>query len=259
MDWKYRHDKRDDNTWHQQFFNHLRQGAGLICHWQKPCQAILEFLAILTVIFFVSFVVPLIMWMSLAFPLAFVLDYLFGGILRGGIPPCPEVVRKNPNITMEQCREERRSSDAIFHRFALFMTPILVAFICYVLKGIFPKARGFLKFFSTFCVAFFGMVFFPWFINEFLRLIPTWMKLLILVPLFFLWISFPLIRSSTTLMTGIYVCSFVIYWRVYKESAVGVGYDEKKFNLLLGIATLLQWIAPLLVTMQQRLGHVYVR
>ena len=85
------------------------------------------------------------------------------------------------------------------------------------------------------------------------------MKILVLVPLFFVWISFPLNRTIATLMIGIYIVSFVVFWRVYKKSALGFVFDEKEFDLLLGISVLLNWIGPPMVTIQQRLGHVYVR
>ena len=258
MDWKCRNGKQDDKKWHQEFFNHMREGAGLICNFQKPCQAILEFFAILGVILFVSVVVPAVVWMSIAYPLAYVIDYLFGEILRGGLP-CPDVVKTNLNITLEECLENRRAPKLIYDRFALFLAPILLGFVCISFQMLIPKRKRFFKFLSFLCVAFSALVFFPWFISDFLRFIPTWIKLAVLVPMFVLWISFPLVRSSATLMIGIYVCSFVIYWRVFKESVLGLGYEENRFNLLLGIATLMHWIAQFMVTVQQRLGHVYVR
>ena len=101
---KYRHDQKDDKRWHQEFFNHMRESIGLICNWRKPCQAIGELLVILAVILFVSLIVPVLMWMSMAYPLAFIIDSLFGEILGGG-PPCPEVV-KNLTITLKQCYQE---------------------------------------------------------------------------------------------------------------------------------------------------------
>ena len=48
LDWKYRNGKKDDKEWHEEFFNHMRQSAGFICHCNKPLfQAILDFLAII--------------------------------------------------------------------------------------------------------------------------------------------------------------------------------------------------------------------
>jgi len=42
LDWKYRHDKRDDHTWHQEFFEHMRKRVGYICHWQGGWQGLLD-------------------------------------------------------------------------------------------------------------------------------------------------------------------------------------------------------------------------
>ena len=139
------------------------------------------------------------------------------------------------------------------------MTPVLVAFLSHVLTGCIPRAKKLFQFFTYFCVIFFALVFFPWFINDFLHVLSIWMKILVLVPLFFVWISFPLNRTIVTLMIGIYIISFVVFWRVYEESALGFVFDEKEFDLLLGSSILLHWIGPPMVTIQQRLGHVYVR
>ena len=258
MDWKYRHGKKDDKRWHQELFKHMRESIGLICNWQKPCQAIGQSFAILGVILFGSLIVPVLMWMSIAYPLAFVVDFLFGEILRGG-PSCPELVQTK-NITLEECEREHPSLDVIyFHQAVLFSTPLFLALLCLLLKSFIPKVKSFLKLLSTIFLACFALLFFPWFISDYLNYLPTRLKFAIFVPLFLAWISSPLTRSSATLMTGIYVSSFVIYWRVYKESVFEWGYSERSFELLLGMATLLFWIMPLLGIIQQRLMHVYLR
>ena len=251
MDWKYRHGKKDDKRWHQELFNHMRERIGLICNWQKPCQAIGQSFAILGVILFSSLIVPVLSWMSIAYPLAFVVDFLFGEILRG----CPL------NMTLEECeQQEHLSLDVIyFHQAALFSTPLFLALLCLLLKSFIPKAKSLFKLLSTSFLACFALLFFPWFISDFLNYLPVWLKFAIFVPLFLAWISSPLTRSSATLMTGIYVSSFVIYWRVYKESVFEWGYSERSFDLLLGMTTLLHWIMPLLGIIQQRLMHVYLR
>ena len=258
MDWKYRNGMKDDKNWHKEFFDHLRQGAGLLCNWHKPFQGTLECLAIVSIVFFVTILVPVLMWVSFAYPLAYVIDILFGSILRGGGPPCPEVVRRNPNITIERCRQERESS-SIYHLLALFLAPTVVAFVSFILGNFLPRGKHFLTLLFTISAAFFALVFFPWFIKEFFHRAPTWIKFLIFIPLFFLWISFPPIRASTTLMTAIYLCSFVIYARVFNESAFGFEYKAGTFNLLLGLAGLVHWIAPWLITIQQHLIHMYIR
>ena len=102
LDWKYRNGKKDDNEWHDEFFNHTRQSAGFICHCNKPLfQTILDFLAITLVILFVSFLVPALNLLSFSYPLAFVVDWLFGDTLRKETPYCDEDV---PNLTTVQRR-----------------------------------------------------------------------------------------------------------------------------------------------------------
>ena len=259
LDWKYRHGKKDDPKWHQEFFNHMREGAGLVCNFQKPCQAVLEFLALTAVIFFVTVLVPLLMWGSSAFPLAYIIDFIFGSILRGGDLSCPQEVRQNPNITIEQCEQNRQTSEFMFRRFVLFAVPALVSYICFVIKGFVQKGKGVFNFIAVSGLMFFGLVFIPWFINDFFRLLPTWLKILIILPLFLIWISFPAMRGNATLMIVLYVFSFVIQMRVYHINSFGVEYNDEVFNLLLGVSSIVIWIVPVIGSIQQRLVHVYVR
>ena len=60
-------------------------------------------------------------------------------------------------------------------------------------------------------------------------------------------------------MSFIYLTSFVIYWRVYNESVFGFKYKVVTFDILLGVAAILQRICPWLLTVQQRLVHIYLR
>ena len=259
LDWKYRHGKKDNKIWHQEFFDHMRESAGLICHFQKPCRAVLEFVAVFALLLFVTLLAPFLLWSPYAFPLAYIIDFVFGSILRGGSLPCPEVLRNNPNITLEQCQQDRRASDLMERRFALFAIPVFVAFISYAIKGFVQRGKGVFSFIAINCITFFGLVFLPWFIHEFLRSLPNWIKILIILPTFFIWISFPLVRKYATLMIVVYFYSFVIHIRVYQNNTFGIEYDDKDFNLLMGVSTLLMWISPLIGTIQQSIGHMYAR
>lgn len=88
LDWKYRHGKKDDPEWHKQFFENMRNRSGIFCNWKKPCQGILDSIILSTMVIFVAFIIPILLWTSYACPLAFVVDFLFGRILRGGSKPC---------------------------------------------------------------------------------------------------------------------------------------------------------------------------
>ena len=166
LDWKYRNGKKDDNEWHEEFFNHMRQSAGFICHCNKPLfQAILDFLAITLVILFVSILVPALNWLAFSYPLAFVVDWLFGDTLRKETPYCDEDVRKNPNLTLQQCKEERESSGIDYELLALFLTPLGIACASFILRGISSKWQHLFSLFFHFSAGFFALVFFPWFIK----------------------------------------------------------------------------------------------
>ena len=259
LDWKYRHGKRDDKTWHQEFFEHMRIQSGIFCNWQKPCQGIIDSIVLFTMTLFVALIIPVLLWSSYACLLAFIIDYLFGSILRNGKKPCAQIVKRNPNTTLEECRKSRQESYDVSGEFILFAIPIAISLVSYSLKGVIPKAKGLLFFLSTSGAVFFGLVFIPWFIEKFLRLIPTWMQIAIILPTFFLWFSFPLMRSNATLVIVLYIYSFAIYWRVYNGRAFGIEYDERTFNTLLWASMVLLWSAPIIGTIQQRIGHVYNR
>lgn len=259
LDWKYRNGKKDSSEWHQEFFEHLRNRSGIFCNWQKPCQGILDSIILFTMTVTVALIIPVLLWSSYACPLAFVVDFLFGSILRGGGKPCAKIVKRNPKITLRECREERLTSSVVNQQFALFAIPVFIAILSNVVKGLFPKGKGLFTFLSTSCFVFFGLVFIPWFIDEYLNLIPNWMKILIILPTFFLWFSFPLMRKNATLVLVIYVYSFVIYWKVFNGRVFKFEYDDELFNTLMGASTVLLWSAPIIGTIQQRIGHVYNR
>jgi len=208
---------------------------------------------------FVALIIPILLWSSYACPLAFVIDFLFGRILRGGGKPCPEIVKRNPNITLKQCQEKRMTSEIVNQQFALFAIPIAIAILSNMVRSLLPKGKGLFTFLATSCYVFFGLVFIPWFIDEFLHLIPNWMKILIILPTFYLWFSFPLMRRNATLVLVIYVYSFVIYWKVFNGKVFNFEYDDDIFNTLMGVSTVLLWSAPIIGTIQQRIGHVYNR
>lgn len=260
LDWKYRHGKKDDPEWHKQFFENMRNRSGIFCNWKKPCQGILDSIILSTMVIFVAFIIPILLWTSYACPLAFVVDFLFGRILRGGSKPCKKLAKRDPKISLKECELERHASpEVVNQQFILFAVPVAVAIVCGVVRGMIPKGKGLFNFLIMSCVVFFGLVFIPWFIDNFLAYIPNWMKILIILPTFIVWSSFPLMRKNATLMLVIYFYSFVIYWRVFNGRVLETEYDDEIFFMLLAISTLFLWSAPIIGTVQQRIGHVYNR
>ena len=186
VDWKYRHGKKDNKKWLQEYFNHLRENAGLVYNFQKLCRGFAEFVVICAMILFVSVVAPFILWGSYAYPLAFVIDYVFGDVLRGGTRSCQEVASESPNITFEDCEESRQTPYIMNRRFALFAAPLVFAFTCFVLKGYVRKGKRLLHWLLLLSASLFGVLFFPWFLYFSLRFLPDWMKIVLVLPILFI-------------------------------------------------------------------------
>ena len=89
VDWKYRNGNVDDPKWHQEFFEHMRKWSGLMCNWQKPLHGVVDTLIILLLVLFVCVLKPLILWGPYVFPVAYLIDSLFGDLLRAEFR-CPD-------------------------------------------------------------------------------------------------------------------------------------------------------------------------
>ena len=256
MDWKFRHEKETNKRWHFQFFDHLRSRSGIFCDWQRPLQGLLDSIILTILPIFVGIVVPLFLWAAYACPLAYVVDFCAGDVMRGGIITKCDNTTLKLNETVQECHE-RREQKAI-ERFFLFSVPLFVGFFSHFLVSFFPKIKNALAFLTTSCGAIFGLLFLPWFFHDVLEFIPTWMKLLIIFPTIVLWFAFPVMRTNATLVVIVYFYSFVVLWRVYKDSSF-VSYSHKSFAMLLWLSALMLFISPLIGTIQQRIGHIYNR
>ena len=257
MDWKFRQDKQDNKDWHLRFFDHLRQRTGIFCDWQRPLHGIFDCTVLFCLPVFVALVVPLILWFAYAFPLAYVVDFLAGDIIRGRILTKCDSSTMLVNETVQEClqRRERKAVD----RFCLFGAPLVLAFLSYFLLSLFPGIKTVLSLMITACGAIFGLLFLPWFFHDVLEFIPTWMKFSVILPSILLWFAFPVMRSNATLVVIIYFYAYVVIYRVYKEGFSYLPYSEQLFLKMMWVSGLLLWISPFLGTIQQRLGHIYNR
>ncbi len=78
LEWKYRHDGKDDPEWHEEFFNQMRHNANTLCTWRNPFKGVCDSLFIVGMIFTIGILVPLLLWVPMAFPAAYLVDYFFG-------------------------------------------------------------------------------------------------------------------------------------------------------------------------------------
>ena len=206
---------------------------------------------------FVTIIIPLFLWLAYACPLAYAVDFCTGDIIRGGIITKCDSATLKLNETVKECQQWREQK--AIERFFLFSVPLLVAFLSYIFVPLFPKVKNVFAFLTTSSAAIFGLLFLPWFIHDVLEFIPSWMKLLIVVPTVVLWFAFPVMRKNATLVVIVYCYSLVVLRRVYKENFQLLPYNDHLFTTLLWFSGLALYISPLIGTIQQRIGHIYNR
>ena len=234
LDWKYRHGKKDDPKWHQEFFDHMRERAGLMCNWRKPCQGILDTIILISLMLIVSFIMPVIVWGSYIFPLVYAVDFIFGDLLRAE-DECDEFPTRTPSIPdaniTSMARRGRppcrlRLGSEAYSRIVLFATLAVLFVIFYMLAKKIKKFRDELYFISSLCGFMFAFTFIPYFIYYFFDRTPLWAQLLILVFSIVVWLFFPVLRGRSSFVVVVYLYSYAVYWKVYESSVFGVEYSD---------------------------------
>ena len=270
LDWKYRHGNRDDPKWHQEFFDHMRERAGVMCNWQKPLQGILDTVILISLMLLVSFVMPAIMWGSYIFPLAYAIDFLFGKMLRAEDATCKDVTPTTKteesfpgndtvdDIGRRRCIAEVGSSS--YERTVLF-TVLAVLFVVFFLLA--RKSRaGISSMFNIVSVIsglLLAFTLIPYFIFYVFKLTPIWAQLLIFVFSIFVWIFFPILRLKSSFVLVVYVFAYVVYWKMFQATIHGVQYSDYLFHRLLFASGITLWFVPALGAIQQRLVYIFNR
>lgn len=276
LDWKYRNGKKDDPKWHQEFFDHMRERAGLMCNWQKPLKGIFDTVVLVSLMLLVSVIMPIIVWGSYVFPLAFAVDYLFGDLLRAS-DPCDGVQSRLtpggpvPNVTMAdntggapakgrrgpRCKIEPGSQ--AYERLAMFSVLLTLFVFLYFLAKKLRSFRDILYFFSSLFGLLFAFTFIPRFIYTTFDRAPVWVQLLIFVFSIVVWVFFPVLRRKSSFVVVVYAYSYVVYWRVYETTVFDLGYSDALFYRLLFASGIVLWFVPALGALQQRLVYLFNR
>lgn len=269
LDWKYRNGQKDDPKWHREFFNHMRERSGVMCNWQKPLKGIFDSVILLLMMVFVSIVMPVVMWGSYMFPMAYAIDFVFGGLLRAPdecedetITPTPTSLAPDDNATTLEkvVRCEIILGTKAYDRITLFS--VLAVFFCFFyLLGKKSRAMFRDKFFilSVLCGLLLAFTFIPYYIYYFFNLTPVWTKVLIIVFSIIVWFFFPILRGKASFVLVVYLFAYTVYWKVFKTTVFGVEYSNQLFYRLLFASGLVLWIVPVLGTVQQRLVYVFNR
>jgi len=248
LDWKCRNGQKDDPKWHQEFFNHMRRRAGYFCNWQNPIVGVIDSLFVIAMIVLVSVIFPVIIWMSYAFPLAYVVDFLVGDLLRAeGCKEDPlthECVEQDPDTTK---------------RTTLFASLLVTSVLSYMVESVSPWGKALFRFIFISSLAILGLCIFPWGIHVILEKTQPLIKLLILILAAIVWLAFPVLRRQAAIIMAAYVYAFVIHLRVYKHYVFGFDYSESTFDVMIWVSGLILWVVPFMGSIQQRLMHVFNR
>jgi len=241
LDWKYRKEKKEDDEeeddeeeWYEEFFDRMRKEAGYLCNWEKPLIGIRDTIVLFLLVLIITFILPVIIYGSYSFPVAFIIDYIFGKYLRQGTMASTKIV--------------------------LFSTLGVFFVIFYILsQKLSEKFSKYFSFLSAICFLFFSFTFLPFAVHAFFITIPLWSRLVVVVVGVVLWFFLPLLRNKTSYGLIIYIYSYIIYWKVYEGKIIGIPFSVELFNKLLFTSGLVLWFVPYLNASRERLIHVYNR
>ena len=259
MDWKIR-GTTSDQEWQEKFFENMRNNAGYMCNWQSPWRGICQSIYFTFLLIFVVIILPCVLWLPYAFPVAVFVDFIFGGILRENstCPPSVSMGDKTSFLILDlydDCQPPGR-------RVALFVTTFALWIIFFILSRIkcLIKGQNWFRFFSILNGLVLALTFFPWVAHDFLWPLRTWIKVLVFIIFLVLPFFFPIVRNVAAIFLFFYAYTLVVSWRVFKAELLGVlpYSDEVFYPILIGCAIAII-LFPFIGSIHQSLFNIYYR
>ena len=244
-----------------------------MCNWQIPLHGVVDTLIILSLVLFVCVLMPLIVWGSYVFPVAYAIDLLFGNFLRAEFHyPDPSTTSLPPNNTADnatlhvpegtqQSHCQVKTGTEFYYRLLLFSFLATMFVLFFILSNTkkFSKYQYGLFLVSSIFGLLFSFTFIPYCIQFVFQHTPVWAQLLVLVFSLAVWIFFPVLRSRSSFVVVVYLYSYFVYWRVFKDSIFGVKYSDYLFFRLMFAFGFVLWIVPALGAFQKRLVYLFNR
>ena len=264
LDWKYRHDKTDDHTWHQEFFEHMRKRVGHFCDWQRHggLQGLLDTMIMIALLITINLVIPVIMYSAGAFPGAFIIDFVFGKILREGFE-CEggNISSARGNRCIDSCVQFDMTDPKVRDQSILFASLLISFAVCHVVKVSYTHViRSFARLLQIVSGLVFAFTFIPWLIHQFSDVLPRWLKVSVFVFSIFFWLGCPPLRNQASCAIVLYSYAFVITWRVYQcRTFFMPEYTAELFYKLLLISSGLIWASPFLGIFSTATTFIYYK
>jgi len=261
LDWKQRpKEGTPDEVWQKRFFEKMRNNAGYMCNWQSPGWGICQSIIFTLLLIFVVIILPCVLWLPYAFPIAVFVDVLFGGILRENSTCAPSVTvgAKTSFLILElydDCQPPGR-------RVALFLITFAFWVFFFILSRIkdLIKWQNLFRFLSILSGLVLALTFFPWVAHDFLWPLRTWIKVLVFIVFLFLPFFFPIVRNVAAIFLFFYAYTLFVSWRVFKTDLFGaLPYsDEVFYPILIGCAIAII-LFPFIGPLHQSLFNIYYR
>lgn len=264
-EWKRRNrDNGDDNKWHDEFFDTMRQNAGYLCDWQCPFVGLWHSVVFVVLLVTVVVILPCVLWLPYAFPIAVAVDVLFGKILRQNAtcPPSahartdPRTSRTSSLMLMlyENCHSPSR-------RTALIFTTLICSLLFYFLsrKKRLHEFKDILRLLSMISFIVFLFTLFPLLIHD-LWPSNTWVRAFIIIICIVLPFFIPVIRNYASVFLVFYWYIHIVSWRVFKTELFGaVPYSDHVFYPILIGCAIAVILFPLIGQLHQAAFNVYYR
>ena len=266
LEWKYRNGGIDDAEWHNKFFDQMRKHASTLCVWRNPVQGLCDSIFMILMVFIIGIVIPLLIWVPIAFPVAYIVDYGFGDVLRSGFTckwdknynatklNTTNLNASNHNCILDPAKDNR--TNLTFY-FLSFLLGTLVFYCIYKLSS--KKLEHYFYIPVSVMTLTLAFTFLPWFFEMYMSIVPMWMKGLVLFLGVLLWMGIPPLRSKASWSLLLYFYAFVIRWRVFTNPILGIKYVEHTFILILWVSVLFFLLSPFLSSVQQNSIHAFYR
>ena len=262
MDWKYRQGPRNDTKeWHKEFFEHMRANSGYLCNWQNPILGMLQSFVLILIVLLVTCILPCMMWLPYALPVAVAVDFFFGEILRENCTST-HALRQPDTWSSVLLLELFDGCQPPVRRILLFTITAIVSLMCYILsrKECIARYKGPLRLLSTLSGLVFAFTAFPWALHDFLWPSQVWMRFVIFSLCLGLPLFIPVIRNSAGFCLRSYMYTYILSWKVFKINLMGhVPYSDDVFYPALMTCALAFIFFPYIRSLQQSLFNLYYR
>eukprot|EP00794_Sanderia_malayensis_P013871 gene13871-15319_t len=277
LDWKYRHGGKDDPKWHEEFFDQMRRNANTLCTWKNPIRGIFEVLFIIMMVIFIGLVIPVLIWIPMAFPMAYLVDAIFGRFIRAGFVCSWEAgfnatllanATRTANATLAATASNLRNGRSCYPDptknnvspailFGALGVALILSFGCYKIAK--SRIKELFRILAIMAMVLLCFTFLPWFIEMFSSSIPMWLRIVLLCLGIILWMGIPPLRSTASWCLLLYFYAFVINWRVFQNPIVNMRYNKHLFLYAFWVSVALFMMTPFLWLIQQNTIHAFYR